>query len=112
MKKLIFGAIAVVAVTAGASKPPYKLHVPSDPNATYTILDVGSKGNLATIVTKREGKSGTTYSQRAYDCSAQKVMYLGSGETLEQMKASKPDDHISDIFEGSIADYIGKEACG
>ncbi|MGC0990084.1 hypothetical protein WKH43_13520 [Pantoea agglomerans] len=111
MKKLIFGAVAVVAVTAAASKPPYKLHVPSDPNASYTVLEIGSKGNLATIITKREGKSGTTYSQRAYDCSAKKVMYLGSGENLAEMRSSKPDDHLSPIVDGSIADYVGNEAC-
>jgi len=111
MKKLIFGVLAIVSVTAAASNPPYKLHVPSDPNATFTVLEIGSKGNLATIMTKREGKSGTTYSQRAYDCSARKVMYLGSGETLGEMRSSKPDDHLSPIVDSSIADYVGNEAC-
>ncbi|AUX94229.1 hypothetical protein [Mixta gaviniae] len=111
MKKVILGSAVAVLFATGASKPPYKLHVPSDPNATYTILDIGSKGNLYTIITKREGKSGTTYSQRAYDCHAGKVMYLGSGETLEEMHSSKPDDHLSPIVDGSIADYVGKEAC-
>lgn len=111
MKKLILGALAIVSVTAAASKPPYNLHVPSDPNATFTVLEIGNKGNLATIITKRDGKSGTTYSQRAYDCSARKVMYLGSGETLGEMRSSKPDDHLSPIVDGSIADYVGNEAC-
>jgi hypothetical protein len=111
MKKLILGALAIVSVTVAASKPPYNLHVPSDPNATFTVLEIGSKGNLATIITKRDGKSGTTYSQRAYDCSANKVMYLGSGETLDEMRSSKPDDHFSPIVDGSIADYVGNEAC-
>ncbi|MCG7388292.1 hypothetical protein [Pantoea sp. ACRSB] len=111
MKKLILGAVALVAVTTAANKPPYKLYVPSDLNATYTVLEIGTKGNLATIITKRDGKSGTTYSQRAYDCSAKKVMYLGSGETLEDMHSSKPDDHLSPIVGGSIADYVGSEAC-
>ncbi|YCH31661.1 hypothetical protein M1E08_14955 [Erwinia sp. PK3-005] len=112
MKKIVIGAVIAVAVTTGASKPPYNLHVPSDPTATYTVLDIGSKGNLATIITKREGASGTTYSQRAYECNERKVMYLGSGETLEQMKSSKPDDNPSEIFDGSIADYVGRESCG
>ena len=30
MKKLILGAMAIVAVTTAANKPPYKFHVPSD----------------------------------------------------------------------------------
>lgn len=109
MKKLVL--LASIAILIGANKAPYNLHVPSDPNAVYTVLNTGIKGNLVTITTKRVGSSGTTYSQRAYDCSLGKVMYLGSGETIEQMKSSKPDDHLSPIFEGSIADYVGAEAC-
>lgn len=38
-------------------------------------------------------------------------MYLGSGETLGEMRSSKPDDHLSPIVDGSIADYVGNEAC-
>lgn len=103
--------MAAIVVATGASKPPYDLHVPSDPKASFTVLDIGKKGDLVTITTKRVGSSGTSYSQRAYDCKMRHVMYLGSGETLEQMKSSKPDDHMSSIFEGSIADYVGREAC-
>lgn len=111
MKKLILGALVIFSFTAEASKPPYTLHVPSDPNATFTVLAIGSKGDLATIITKRDGKSGTTYSQRAYDCRAKRVMYLGSGDSLEEMRSSKPDEHLSPIVDGSIADYVGNEAC-
>ncbi|EID64666.1 hypothetical protein ECW26_48270 [Escherichia coli W26] len=39
------------------------------------------------------------------------VKYLGSGETLEQMKNSKPDPKMGGIVSGSIADYVGREAC-
>lgn len=110
MNKIIL--IAAIVMATGASKAPYNINVPSDPKGVFTVLDIGKKGDLVTITTKRVGSSGTAYSQRAYDCNMRKVMYLGSGETLEQMKSSKPDDHLSPIFEGSIADYVGREACG
>lgn len=109
MKKIL--TLSLLIFSAGASSEPYNLHVPSDPKATYTILDVGKQGGLVTITTKREGASGTTYSKRAYDCKSGKVMYLGSGETIVQMESSKPDDHLSPVFDGSIADYVGGEAC-
>lgn len=109
MKKIL--TFSLLLVSAGASSAPYNLHVPSDPKATYTVLDVGKQDGLVTITTKREGSSGTSFSKRAYDCRSGKVMYLGSGETLEQMESSKPDDHLSPVVDGSIADYVGGQAC-
>lgn len=87
------------------------IYIPSDPNATFTVLDKGTKGSLKTIVTKRDGKLGVTYSNRAFDCENRQFMYLGSGESLDEMRASKQDNKLSPIFENSIADYIGREAC-
>ncbi|MDU5747883.1 MAG: hypothetical protein E6Z79_01120 [Haemophilus parainfluenzae] len=109
MKKAVL--LVVLFASAGASSAPYNLYVPSDANATYTVIDKGSKGELKTIITKREGKAGITYSQRAYDCEMRQVMYLGSGETIEQMRSSKADERLSPINEKSIAWYVGQEAC-
>ncbi|MHC6758252.1 hypothetical protein [Yersinia ruckeri] len=89
----------------------YKINIPSDSKAEYVVLNKGNLGDLKTIVTKRSGSSGISYSERAYDCNNRTVKYLGSGETLEQMKASSEDKNMSDIFSGSIADFVGQEAC-
>ncbi|WET17007.1 hypothetical protein P2W49_11790 [Yersinia intermedia] len=89
----------------------YKITIPSDSKAEYTVLSKGSLGNLKTIVTKRAGSSGVSYSERAYDCNNRTVKYLGSGDTLDQMKESVADKKMSEIFTESIADFVGREAC-
>lgn len=89
----------------------YKIAIPSDSKAEYTVLTKGENAGLKTIVTKREGSSGVSYSERAYDCVNRTVKYLGSGDSLEQMKSSAADQNMSDIVPGSIADYVGNEAC-
>ncbi|WP_200784207.1 hypothetical protein [Klebsiella quasipneumoniae] len=109
MKKTVF--IVTMMASASAFCTPYNLHVPSDPKAKYTVLETGTSGDLKTIVTKREGKAGISYSQRAYDCQHRLVKYLGSGESIEQMKSSKPDEKLAPITEESIAWYVGQEAC-
>jgi hypothetical protein len=85
--------------------------VPSDAKASFDVLEKGALGEWRTIITKRTGPSGTTYSQRAYDCRANTVKYLGSGESLGAMKASKPDPNLAPIVPGSIAYFVGLEAC-
>ncbi|WAP65398.1 hypothetical protein OZ911_08365 [Pseudomonas fortuita] len=102
----VFGFALIPAVSVAAT-----LHVPSDPKAAYTILARDTSGNERTITTKRVGSSGTSYSRRLYNCADRTVKYLGSGETLEQMKASQPDPRMGPIVSGSIADYVGAEAC-
>jgi hypothetical protein len=99
--------LAVTVVVAGEKE----LRVPSDPNARFTILEVGGEYPNRTIVTRRIGSSGTSYSKRLYNCDADQVKYLGSGDSLAEMAASKPDPRMGPIIEGSIADYVGREAC-
>ncbi|WP_230200555.1 hypothetical protein [Serratia marcescens] len=89
----------------------YKISIPTDAKAVYTVLGKGEHDGLKTIITKREGSSGVSYSERAYDCVNRTVKYLGDGETLEQMKSSRADPNMSDIVPESIADYVGNEAC-
>lgn len=87
------------------------LHVPSDPTGSYKIISKSRENGQAIIVTKRTGTSGTTWSQRAYDCTHNTVMYIGSGETYAGMKSSSPDAAMAPVTAGSIADYVGREAC-
>jgi hypothetical protein len=100
--------LALPTTVLAAEKP---LHIPSDPKASYLVLEKGGSGSQRTIVTKRTGSSGTSYSKRLYDCSNGTVKYLGSSDSLEGMKRSKPDPKMGPIVEGSIAHYVGLEAC-
>lgn len=108
MKKYL---LAIIAVASFSSIAAEQMKIPTDPKANYTIIEKDKNGSMATIVTKREGPAGITYSKRLYDCSAWKVKYLGSGETLEQMRSSQEDPGMSRIGEETIADYVGRRAC-
>ena len=110
MQRLAF-AIAMLAASTGASAAEKPLVVPSDAKAKYTILETGGKWPNRTIVTKRVGSSGTSYSKRLYNCSNNTVKYLGSGDTLADMARSKPDPRMAPIVPQSIADYVGRQAC-
>lgn len=83
--------------------------------ARYFVLEkqmkVDNNKNLRSIVTKRVGSSGVTYSKRLYDCKNNTVKYLGSGDTLEKMNTSKLDTKMSAIFDGSIAYEVGLIIC-
>lgn len=87
------------------------LSVPSDSNAQFFVLEKGGSGNQRTIVTKRVGSSGTSYSKRLYNCTDNTVKYIGSGDSLSAMAASRADPNMGPIVQGSIAYYVGIEAC-
>lgn len=108
MKKTLFAFLALMSFSAVSATA---FNIPTDSKAKYTIIDKTINGTMATITTMREGLSGVSYSQRLYDCAAWTVKYLGDGDTLEQMKASKPDESMSSIVDNSIAYYIGQRAC-
>lgn len=108
MKKALFAFLALMSFSAVSATT---ISIPTDSKAKYTIIDKSLNGSMATITTMREGPSGTSYSQRLYDCTSWTVKYLGDGDTLEQMKASKPDEGMSPIVDNSIAYYIGQRAC-
>ncbi|MDU5454474.1 MAG: hypothetical protein E6095_13215 [Pseudescherichia vulneris] len=109
MKKLLLLSFTMFSFSAIAGA--YQIQVPTDSKATYTVLDKKSQGSLRTITTKREGSSGVTFSQRIYNCEANEVKYLGSGDSLEEMNNSNPDPNMSPIVSESIAYYLGREAC-
>jgi hypothetical protein len=87
------------------------LSVPSDPRASYFVLEKDRNGSQSVIVTKRVGSSGTSYSKRLYSCSDGTVKYLGTGDSLDAMSKSMPDPNMGPIVEGSITYYVGLEAC-
>lgn len=88
-----------------------QISVPSDPKAQYYVLDKGGSRSLRAITTKRIGPSGTSYSKRLYNCAQNTVKYLGTGDSLSEMNNSSPSPSMGSIVNGSIAYYIGLEAC-
>lgn len=92
-----------------------ELFVPSDPGATYVILDVvraQPDGRMREVSTKRIGRAGhVSYALRLYDCRHDQVKYLSTGDTYQSLKVLKPDPALSSIVLGSIAWYVGQTVC-
>jgi hypothetical protein len=113
MKKIFLISSVILAlitsVLALAAEEP--LSIPSDAKAQFFILEKGGNSTERTIVTKRVGSSGTSYSKRLYDCTNHTVKYLGTGDSLEAMASSKADPNMTPIVSESIAYYVGVEAC-
>ncbi|MEQ4284485.1 hypothetical protein [Pseudomonas syringae] len=109
MKNRMFAILAMAAMPVLAAETP--LSVPSDTKAQYFVLERDTKGNERKITTKRVGLSGTGYSQRLVNCSAGTFKYLGDGETLAEMKASKPGGSMAPLTQGSISFYVAEAAC-
>lgn len=107
---LLVGLFVSVPVFS-AEKYLSTLSIPSDSGAQFFVLEKGGSLEARFIVTKRVGSSGTTYSKRLYNCKYGNVKYLGSGPTLSAMETSRPDPDMASIVEGSIAYYVGIEAC-
>jgi hypothetical protein len=109
MRCLLFLAVTSISMAAAAAE--YQLPIPSDAKAQYFVLEKGGTKDMPTMVTKRVGTSGTSYSWRVFDCKAGTVKYLGTGDSLEKMRASKPETNMAPLVEGSIAYYQWRHAC-
>ena len=106
---LVFLSVIISTSVLAAEIP---LNVPSDPKAIFFVLEKGSRGTERTIVTKRVGPSGTSYSERLYNCTDHTVKYLGTGDSIAEMVASSTvTTNMGPIIQGSIAYYVGIEAC-
>lgn len=118
MKRCLF-LFLVMVVTPLLAQPRepagYEIQVPSDPAARFWVLEkhhVTNNGRLITIVTKRLGKTGMlSYSRREYDCLGYRVRYVGTGDSWLAMENDQVKQAMAPIISGSIADYVGKDAC-
>jgi hypothetical protein len=109
MKICFVLASLTFSVSALAIETP--INVPSDSKAQFSALEKSGSQAKRSITTKRTGPSGTSYSKRLYNCVENTVKYLGTGDSLAEMAASKADLKMSPIVAGSIAYFVGLEAC-
>lgn len=86
--------------------------VPSDPSAIYTAVENGSHNGLPMLISKREGKSGVSYTKKAFDCASQQAMTLGDSDTPDGLDRSISDNKMYDVMEGSITYWQWAYACG
>jgi hypothetical protein len=99
------------AAPAEETGTPYS--APADPNATYSLLSVkpGEGGNIIAM-TRRVGRSGTSYSNREIDCGAQLARYIGEGDTREEAEKPSPNPgEMAPLVEGSSTHAAVQAAC-
>jgi hypothetical protein len=87
--------------------------VPSDPGATYRLLRWSPlpNGNLE-AVTRRDGRSGTSFARREIDCDAMTFRYLGEGNTMDEALADSPNPgQMGELTSQSISTYISEFVC-
>lgn len=82
-----------------------------DDTATYSIVDMTENDSGATVIAKRVGISGESYTKRVLNCADRTVLFLGSGNTIEDLETAKPDREATPIFRGSLAASIAEVAC-
>ena len=102
--------ISVGAASASAQPIP----VPSDSVALYEALDVTPKPNgLVEILSRREGRSGTTFSLREVDCGSDLFRYLGAGDTRQEAmrREAQNSTALAPLVEGSISWHVARFAC-
>lgn len=110
MKKLFILALCLLTPALSAAEEK-EFSVPSDPHARFFVLEKEGGGGIYTIVTKRVGTQYISFSKRLYDCAENTVKYLGSGDSLDAMEKSKPDERMGPIIKGSIAYYVALQVC-
>lgn len=112
IRKYIFGLIAIIiAGLYSPSDAKERIPVPSDLHAKYFLISREGTKDKPIITTMRVGTSGTSYSKRIFDCVRGTGKYLGDGDTIEQMNASKPQPYMYEMTAYSISYYVYKYAC-
>lgn len=106
-----FAAI-VLLISSTSLAGEIRLRIPTDPSAQYFVLQKAGTATSPTLITKRVGSSGASFSHKLFDCTARTFKYLGDGDTLEAMKRSKPPPNMGPLVEGSISYYQWRYACG
>lgn len=137
--KLVFGGMLLVAVAMALPKreeslksssenqpPPSstiiptadeptgdRVVVPSDPKATYFVLERAGDKRRPILTTKRVGPSGTGYTRSLFDCEKHEARYLAADvERLEDVPRAKPDERMWPLVDGSIPEVLWRHACG
>ena len=85
--------------------------VPSDPGATYGLINVAeAEGGLIEVTTVRRGPSGVSYARRLVDCAEMTFTYTGDSDSADLPQVEDPAP-MSALVSGSISDHVATYAC-
>ena len=111
-KILFINLIILVTFPLMLNASAISVNIPSDPSADYAIVVQDYGEGTKSVVTKRDGQSGTSYSIREVNCLFKTFRYMGEGDTLEDAISNLDDTQsMSPVTNGSISYYILKAAC-
>lgn len=88
--------------------------VTSDPGATYHLLRWSTMpGGNREALTRRDGRSGTSYARREIDCEARTFRYLGEGDTRAEAEVDAPNPGgMGELVPPSISAQVADYVCG
>ena len=87
------------------------IHIKTDLKGEFFIVEKGGTPQRPTLIVKNTGPGFTNYIKREFDCEAHTMRYLGDGESLDAIAASKPELEMREIREGSISDQLARQVC-
>jgi hypothetical protein len=91
----------------------FPIAAPSDPGAQYRILAIRRmrRGHLD-VLSRRDGRSGTSFARREIDCDARTFRYLGEGDTREEAAQDGPNPGpMTEITGTSASSDVLRAAC-
>jgi len=89
-----------------------RIDIPSDPKATYFVIEKSGTPPLVVLTTKRVGPSGTSYTTREFNCVVRTAKDLADGDSLAEFRSSKKQNEKPYPFvDGSIVDVLWQHAC-
>ena len=113
MRLFLFAITLTFSGAIVANEKPVR--VPSDSTAQYSITEAKINGKRV-VISKREGKSGISYTSREIRCSPMGFRYIAEGDTYEEvLKDTKirinKREPFSDVVINSISFFIVRKAC-
>lgn len=107
--------LLVVALPSGPLPPPTgeRIVVPWHTSTRLTVAALSwPTPDTADIVTRRDGKTGTTFTHRLIDCRSREFMLLGEGRSEAEVLAVEPGERSRvPIAENTIPFYVAAWAC-
>lgn len=113
-KKAVSTPVEPFPVEKKAVKPQKRegtpIYLTGETSDFYLIEQTGTEHEPILLI-KKQSVMGSIYSKRIFSCEDKKTAYLGAGETMAELAASKPDREPTDVKPGTAAWQLMKIAC-
>jgi len=109
---LLAAAYAGQAAGGGGAYVGQPMHIYSDPGTAYEVAAISGKSRgIVTIMTKRSGRSGISYTRRECDCDNGTGRMIGDGASKSAALQNRPAEPFYRLSAGSISAEVCAFAC-